>query len=305
MALDDREVSFLGSPVPLASASGVVGVQTMRLPVLDAYMLHCERRGFSDETRKHYRKIVTAWLTWLETIHIDLDSAGPAEVQGFLDSRPHLRTPSARATYLSWLRSFCRWAYSEGITSADPTMKIEAPMIPRAIAHPISEADLNLALRESPNPRMTAWLMLGAKAGFRCKEMAGLQVEDLNRESTPLHLKVSNPKGHSERIVPAHADVVAALEAYGMPAYGSVFVGGFGARFISPGYVSSQISGYFRSLGIHAVAHSLRHRFGSRMYALTKDLRLVQELLGHASPATTQIYTYSNVDEAVAVFGNL
>src|SRR5687767_12280666 len=79
-------------------------------PVLDAYLAHCERRGFSDQTRRCYRILVTQWLDHLTSLGIEYPSA--AEVEAFLDQWP---SPATRATYLSWLRAYCRWCFTEGL----------------------------------------------------------------------------------------------------------------------------------------------------------------------------------------------
>lgn len=265
--------------------------------LLDTYLAHCERRGFSDATRRCYRILVGQWLDYLDDLGID--DAGPAEVESFLDQWPDLGT---RSSYLSWLRAFCRWAHGEGLMERDPTAKIYSPLLPRALPRPISEADLRIAL-DAADPRMRTWLLLAAKAGLRCKEIAGIRGQDLHLEREPVTLDVTNPKGRRERTVPLHPDILGALTNQNLDT-GYLWPGQFGSH-INAGTVSTKIGKHLRACGIDATAHQLRHRFGSQVYALTKDLRLTQELLGHASPATTQIYAAVDVNRAAEFFGDL
>lgn len=169
---------------------------------------------------------------------------------------------------------------------SDPTARIARPRVDRRLPRPIGGPDLRAAMAAA-GPMLRAWLTLGALQGFRCKEIAGLRVEDLVLDGDPL-LVVSCPKGHRQRSVPLHPDVVAALDAYGLPRSGFVFLNG-GVRF-TPYQVSRVGNRFLRTVGVAATMHQLRHWFGTSTYRATKDLLLVQNLLGHASPVTTAVY---------------
>src|SRR2546423_14029638 len=88
-----------------------------------------------------------------------------------------------------------------------------------------------------------------------------------------------------------HPLVVDALRAHGVPPFGPVFHHDRSAAPFTPRNVSNMLGDYSRDLGINATAHQLRHRFGTKTYAACKDLRVTQELLGHAYSSTTDIYT--------------
>lgn len=198
--------------------------------------------------------------------------------------------PGTRAGYLSWYRSFYRWALEQGYVTENPCEHIPRPRTPDRLPHPISEDDLALILNRTEGPEMTAWLVLGAYAGLRCKEIAGVRVRDL--DFTARVLRVSAPKGHRERAVPMHDRVLGGLNAFGVPDAGFVFphsrIPGVPVRAHT---VSQKVGAWLRWHGINASAHSLRHRFGTQLYRVTKDLRLVQEMMGHRSPLTTAGYT--------------
>lgn len=264
--------------------------------MLESYLAHCERRGFSPITRYQYRILVARWLGFCE--HLGILEPGPAEVEAFLDQYP---SASTRSTYLSWLRAYCKWCCAEGLAERDPTAKIGTILLPRAVPRPLSETDLTTALKHA-DPRMRLWLLLAAKAGLRCKEIAGIQAQDVHLDREPAVLDVTNPKGRRQRSVPLHPEIVSEIRGMSNPQSGYLFPGKDGAH-IRPDTVSRYIATHLRACGIHATAHQLRHRFGSQVYAQTRDLRLTQELLGHASPATTQIYAATDTNRIAEFFG--
>lgn len=266
---------------------------------LHDYLRYCERRGYSNRTITAYREHITNWGNFLDKHNIKIP--GAAEAEAFLD-RPEL-SASTRSCYASWLSAFTRWATLEGIYPTDPMRKIHRPFVPTQIPKVISEADLEVALA-SAGPRMHLWLLLGAKCGLRCKEIAGVHTQDLYLDANPATLTVSNPKGRRQRTVPLNDEVVTALRDYPVRA-GYLFPGGWGAKFINPSTVSGKFTEFFQGLGIDATGHALRHRYGTRAYALSKDIRLVQDLLGHRSPVTTAIYTHLDHDESARVVAQL
>lgn len=262
--------------------------------LLDLYVRHCERRAFTDQTIRNYRILIRRWLDYAS----DQPSAG--EAQTFIDRHDD---PGTRATYASWLRSFTKWATAEGHYLRDPMLKLDAYKAPAAVPRPISETDLARALITA-DARLRCWLLLGAKTGLRAKEIAGLRVEDLDLGADPQTLYVSNPKGSSFGIVPLHPDVLDALRTWGLPESGYVFPSPI-RSFISPGHVSDVVARHLHGLEIDATLHKTRHRFGTRVYRATKDIRLTQQALRHASVATTQGYTRVVVDDLAAHFGSL
>lgn len=266
--------------------------------VLDQYVRHCEHRGLSADTIRCYTITIHAWLRWCHEQHIT--SPTTADIHRWLDAT-RITKPASRRSYLSWLAGYYRWATLEGLLEQDPTVRIARPYVPQGLPHPISEADLERALEASPSVRLTYWMTLGAYAGFRCKEMAGVHTDDLLLAQEPQVIVVSNPKGRKQRSIPIHPRVLEAHEKYvtdrGYES-GFLFPGGYGRKFILPGTVGTLITQHFERLGIDAVPHALRHRFGTELYRKTKDIRLVQEMLGHASPATTVIYTKLDLTDA-------
>lgn len=200
------------------------------------------------------------------------------------------RSPQTRRAYASHLRAFYRWLLQQGVITEDPSVMLTVPKVPRGLPRPIDEDDLGMALQIA-RPKMRAMLTLAAYAGLRAVEISGLNWDDLVREQDgSCVVMVRNGKGNKSRTVEVGQTVVRALQAYGMQRRGPVFLGADGRR-IDARSVSSACNRFLRRHGIDATLHQLRHRYGVIGYQLTRDLRLMQEQLGHSSPATTQIYT--------------
>lgn len=186
---------------------------------------------------------------------------------------------------LSHLGSFYRWAIDHGHATSDPTAQVPRPRLRRNLPRPISTGDLRLAL-ELADPTMRAWLTLAAFAGFRCVEISRLEVDDVLLDDELLCVR---GKGDRERLVPMHREVARSLHAARLPRRGRVFRRPRGGGYPAA-QVSREISLYLDGVGVAATAHQLRHWFGTHVYRTSRDLRVTQELLGHASPTTTAIY---------------
>lgn len=236
-----------------------------------------------------------------------LEQAGPLlalttdQIDDWLDAQPiSLRS---RRAYLSHLSAFYKWAVISGQRIDDPTTVIEPPKVPRKLPRPIGDDDLDIALQMAP-PRMKAWLLLACYEGLRCMEIAQLTREDvLDRHPPPL-LRVLDGKGGKEAVLPLHPDVHDALDVFGMPSSGPVFVSARGRPFAAA-TVSGYVAGYLHGLGLHDTAHRLRDWFGTTVYADTHDLRLTQEVMRHADPGSTAGYVAFNEPGAVAAVTNL
>ncbi len=141
-----------------------------------------------------------------------------------------------------------------------------------------------MALAVTLRPRMRLWLCLAAYGGLRCHEIAGLAVEDIDLEDDPTMLRLRTTKGDKPRGVALAGATLEALAAVELPRTGPAFPG------LTARVVSAKINAFLDRCGIDATAHQLRHWFGTEVYRGTRDLRLVQELLGHADISTTAGY---------------
>jgi integrase/recombinase XerC len=267
-------------------------------PVLRRYLRDLDRRGLTRGTIDCYRTKIAALCRHLHPA--SLLGATRDDIQEFLDTRRI--SPRTRYSYLSAYEVFYDWLIDEGeLTTANPVGTIRRPKIRRAIPRPMPEDDFEVAYRQAP-PHLRAWLALGAWQGLRCKEIAGLTRQDVLDTHDPPMLVVAQGKGGHERVVPLNPDVLIDLRPF-LDITDTEYLFRRKDGWRRPGYeVSQRLCLYLRGLGIPATAHQLRHLFATRIYALTKDIRVTQELLGHQNPNTTAIYAaWSPVDATAAV----
>lgn len=264
------------------------------------YRIALDRRGYIPRsTEKRLVRLVT-FARWMAPRA--LNEATRADVKAFLDKRRtrdgHKVASKTLYGWISNLHSFYAWALIEGLAVVDPTPDVVRPRIRNTLPRPIATGDLDFALRAA-SPQFRAMLSLAAFAGLRCQEIAGLDREDI-LESKGLIL-VRHGKGGKERLVPLHRDVLTALRSLPMPETGRLFERPMGGRH-TPETMSIEINRYLRALNIDATAHQLRHWFATELYANTHDLRLTQDLLGHAHSQTTAGYVaWSRVDAAATI----
>lgn len=181
---------------------------------------------------------------------------------------------SARMAY----RSFFGWLTESGRRVDDPMAKVPAVRIPLPCAHPTPDRVL-AAARLRANSEERLMLDLAALAGLRRAEIAGLHSRNL--EGDILRVK---GKGGRTRIIPVSDELAARIEERGP---GWLFPGRFEGTHTGPDRVGRTLS---RLLGPGYTGHGLRHRFATQAFEATGDILAVQQLLGHASVATTQRY---------------
>lgn len=261
--------------------------------VINDYVRYMRRRGFTPGTIERRSIALTAFARWLEPAPIIYATSD--DIVRFLDSKPDI-VDRTRACWISHLKCYFTWATLFDLIDVNPALRVERPRLPRLLPRPIGEDDLMMAM-EVASPAMHLKLVLGAYAGLRCMEMANLNVDCILMHDAALRVM---GKGRCERIVPMHSVVEDALLALGVPRRGAVLTNG--SRRLHPREISTRINVFLHGLGIDATAHMLRHRFGTQTYAACKDLRVTQELLGHASPTTTAGYAaFSRVEARRAV----
>ncbi len=266
---------------------------------------------------------VSAHLTWMRLRGLRADTitqrrrslarleraVGPlldATESDLLTWQERLRgSPRYLANQLANCASFYAWATDVAeLLSVNPARRLVRPKIPRSVPRPIAEDRLGLAISHAP-PDIRCWLVLGAYAGLRAGEMARLQRQDvLDTAETPV--LIIDGKGGKQRVVPASPRVLFELRAYGMPSRGYIFRRRDGLPGApTPARVSQLVNGYLHELGVEDTGHAARHRFGTLTYKRSRDLRMVQELLGHADPGSTAGYAAYAAEAAAAVVASL
>lgn len=191
--------------------------------------------------------------------------------------------PNTRRSRRTTLRAFYRWAVEVGHVEVSPALAIPAGEVPRPNPRPVPDRAYDAALAAA-SPRERLICRLAAEHGLRRAEVAQIHSDDLFEDLDGWTLVVHG-KGGRDRLVPLLDDVAHQLQRLGP---GWAFPGRYGPGHLSPRWVGRIIA---RLLPGDYTMHKLRHRAGSRWYEESgHDLFATQELLGHASPATTRVY---------------
>lgn len=213
------------------------------------------------------------------------------DVVAYMASLPRDLKKSSRSTYYSHIRAFYSWLVVTGRRDDDPTMRVPSPRAPRREPRPVTEGQLDLILRVRMHKRTRMMVLLAAFQGLRAHEIAKVRGEDF--DLTAMQLQVLG-KGQVDRTLPLHP--IVAEYSRGFPARGYWFPApksrDEGSGHLLPRSVSDIVGDVLRRAGVASGgAHRLRHTYATRLVRDGVNLRVVQELLRHASLQTTQIYT--------------
>lgn len=278
---------------------------------VERYLEHLavERRA-SPHTLSNYRRDLQAWCGYCaaEGLH-EPGQLQFAHIQRFL-AQEHRRglAPKSLQRRLSALRSQFKFLMKQGQLAGDPSAGLRAPKAPRKLPQ-VLDVDEAVALVELPTDgglglRDRALLELLYSCGLRVSELCALHWRDLDLDDS---LVTVLGKGGKSRVVPVGSHAVAALRAWraATPADAAapVFPGRGGAA-IGTRAVQLRLRQLAQRQGIwkRVYPHLLRHSFASHLLESSGDLRAVQELLGHADIATTQIYTHLDFQRLAAVY---
>lgn len=280
---------------------------------LDAYLRHVTiERGLSEHTVSAFRRDLGGYVDWLLAADItDTADVTPAVIGRFIAERSTSVPPPAStslARLQSSVRGWHRFLAREGIEQDDPSGRLRPPKAPRRLpkALTIDQVERLLAAPSSEEPlgiRDRALLELLYATGARVSEAVGLDVDDLSHGDV-LRLR---GKGSKERIVPVGSYARTAVDAYltrvrpGLAAKGRasarLFLGARGAPLSrQSAWLVIRSAAERAQITTEVSPHTLRHSFATHLLQGGADVRVVQELLGHASVATTQIYTHVSVD---------
>lgn len=303
---------------------------------LHGYLAHLRvERGLSPNTLAAYERDLQRYISYLRGLGLsEPQLVGRSQVAGFLEAlrtgtdgaRPLAASSASRA--VTAVRGWHRFMAEEGIAPEDPSATVRPPQPGRRLPKALSIEEVRRLLEaadvdDSPVClRDRALLELLYATGARISEAVGLVVDDLDPDSGVLRLL---GKGRKERIVPMGAFAWKALEAYlvrGRPALASrgrgvpeVFLNTLG-RPLSRQSSWAVLQAAAQRAGLSAQErtqeegtgerrispHTLRHSFATHLLAGGADVRVVQEMLGHASVTTTQIYTRVTVDHLREVY---
>lgn len=262
-------------------------------------------RAMSSHTVSSYRRDLVKYFKHLESRGIqELQDAEREDVASFPESLEGMASASV-ARALVAVRSFHSFALDEGITSLNPASDVRPPKIPARLPKAVSVDEITRIIEaasfgDGPVPfRDRALMEFLYGTGARISEAVGLERDDLDIDNRSVRLF---GKGRKERIVPLGGYAVEALEAYLVRARPSLACKGQGTPAIflnkrgnplSRQSAWEAISRAARRAGVERdiSPHTFRHSFATHLLEGGADVRVVQELLGHSSVTTTQIYT--------------
>lgn len=281
-------------------------------PALDAWLAHLAfERRLAARSVAAYGTDLEGHFGWLTDQGRSLAEVGTGDLEAWLTALYEAGyRASSRARRVAALRSFYSFAVRGGLVRRDPAESLPGPRqgrrLPRVLT--VEEASRIVTAPAGDKPaacRDRAMLEVMYGLGLRVSELLELNLERLDMES--LIVRVVG-KGSRERVLPLGGASAAALEAWlahgrpsmlrkGKPAPPTIFINQRGGRLSRMGFWKI-LKGHARAAGVERDLHphTLRHSFATHMLEGGADLRVVQELLGHASITTTQIYTQVDRD---------
>jgi integrase/recombinase XerD len=277
-------------------------------------------RSLSRNTLEAYRSDLLQLGAYLDKAEVDVLDVHHTHLAGFLselaaggEDRPPV-APATLQRKAACLRSFYRHLRREGILERDPTADLRAPRKSQKLPQVLSRGEVSklLAAPRGTEPaaaRDRALLELMYACGLRASEAIGLTLNDIDLEAGVLRAR---GKGSKERLVPIGREAIAATRAYverarprlvGVREESHLFVNLRGSGLTRQGLYKI-VQRHARAAGLDGKMspHTLRHTFATHLLAGGCDLRALQEMLGHADIATTQIYTHLSAERLKDVY---
>lgn len=279
------------------------------------YLRH--ERGQSENTQSTYKWLLDRFLAWAASQKLSRwEDVRLADLTAFLSEeqqRPLMKEPEGSTRRLSTssvyleiaaLRAFYRFCENENLLPLNVAEQLSLPRRWQRLPKSLTDDEINrlLAPVDNPSPRALcdqAVLELAYASGLRISELCNLRIEQLHLDSGFINVI---GKGNKERVVPVGRKAVDALQTYlqsGRPHFvkghspGNVFLTTRGKRFARRSlWARIKLRVKWAAIGRNVTPHMLRHSFATHLLENGADLRVIQELLGHASITTTEIYTH-------------
>ncbi|HNX90630.1 MAG TPA: site-specific tyrosine recombinase XerD [Candidatus Omnitrophota bacterium] len=279
--------------------------------LIDQFIYFMEvERGMSSNTTMAYRRDLNKFFSYLKTTDRDISSVRRDDLQDFLLSlKDKKMSTTSIARHLAALKTFWKFLVTERILNDNVAATVETPKIWKTVPDVLNREEVEQLLaapsaQKRSEMRDRAILELMYATGLRVSEVSALKTRDINKE---LGIVRCFGKGGKERIVPIGNIAINAVAKYVNGARvkqyerfqdDHLFLSRSGKR-ISRQSIWKMIRKYAKESGIrkNITPHTLRHSFATHLLEGGAELRGVQEMLGHADIATTQVYTHVNKDK--------
>lgn len=273
----------------------------METQTLAEYLEYLEvEKGLSINTLDAYRRDLSAFLDFCFTLGAEeLTQIKRTHLSSYiLDLREKNYSPTSVMRKIASLRGFFKWLCASEICTQNPTLTLEQPRIPKRLPKVMTISEIESILREDLTKveRLIVELLYGG--GLRVSELVGLKTNSIDLNAN--YLKCSG-KGSKERLIPLGSKAKEALKNYYeqrdflVKKYNldtkNLLIADSG-RFLTRQDIYSFIHEQGQKIHKNISPHTLRHSFATHLLENGADLRIVQELLGHADVSTTQLYTH-------------
>lgn len=272
------------------------------IDILSGYNYYLKvERGLSPNTVKAYTADIEGFYEFLRHRGVTLRDASSSDISDFIISVSDYLSKRSQARLLSSLNSFFDYLVSEGERKDNPSSAVDSPKLGKYLPVVLSVEEVRAILKAAPNERDRAILEVLYGCGLRVSEVCSLKISEVYLKD--MFVKVMG-KGSKERLVPMAPSTASAIMDYLSVRPGSdagcedvLFLNRFG-RALSRVAVFKMVKSVALVAGVdkNLSPHTFRHSFATHLIENGADLRVVQEMLGHESILTTEIYTH--VDSA-------
>jgi integrase family protein len=291
-----------------------VGISKVQVSHVEQFIEYLSKvRNLSENTLRSYQTDLLAFEQWCSREGVEVAKVNHRNLRLYLAYLKQAQYSTKTLNrHLSALRCFYKWMQREKLIATDPALALSNPRAPRNLPHTMTDSDVNRLLESCDTStavglRDRAFLEFLYATGARISEVATLKLEQIDLQNGTVRLF---GKGSKERIVPLYESAIEWLKKYLRSSRPTLLLKDKSGRAHSALFISVRgndmsadslrkvFSSYLVAAGLDSSLspHAMRHTYATELLGGGADLRIVQELLGHESLSTTQVYTHLSVD---------
>ncbi len=274
--------------------------------LIDDFLIFLEvEKGYSPKTIREYSYDLKMFNSFNQNVPIDKRST--TDLRRFFLHLKRNKQYSPRSLHrkICSLKSFYKFLKKESFISVNPAENIESPKIPKSLPKTISVEEAILLLKapglENIRDKLVLFLLYGT--GIRVSELTNLNINDLELNNNDRMIRIVGGKGNKDRLIPLPDVIIPLMKEYinlRKPKNGStaLILNRSGVRLTARS-IQRLVKKYQKKANLEdkkVTPHTLRHAFATHLLANAVDIRVIQELLGHASLSTTQLYTHVSLE---------